>query len=184
MVGLREWSDRPEEDEPRRAKPRQQFRRVIGAVALIVLGAIILSGCGESAAPEAPSGRFVTVKPDSGVNVWTEIEIEASDFSDAPIIGEIDRLMRGLASDISAGRVTAGADVLHVQALIFVTSPDYERQKLGSIRFPLADFLSSGGDLNAADFVQLREYGAAEPFCRDPAHAEANFCLLFASGAT
>lgn len=139
---------------------------------------LALASCGS--APVA--GSFTEVKPDSGVNVWTEIEVQAGNPADPAIITEVQRLTRELAGDLRSGRLQAGAQVKHVQALIFVKTGE-EREKLGLIRFPLSAFIAAGGDINAADMVQFREFGAAKRYCADESRLSANFCINFATDA-
>ena len=151
-------------------------RYLAGAVA-----GIVLAGCST---PPPPSAKFTQVSPDSGVNVWTEVEVSAGTFSDPAIVSEIQRLLHELAADVKGGRVKPGPSVKYVQSLIFVASPDNSHQKLGVLRFPVADFVGQGGDLNAADTVQFVEYGAARPYCADAERRSSNFCIRAAADAT
>lgn len=144
----------------------------------MVLAALaMIGGC----TTEPPAARFTEITADSGVNVWAGVEVTAPHSRDPGAISASERLLGTLAADIKSGKVRPANEVKYVQALIVVRSGQ-EREKVGTIRWPLQQFVNSGGSLDAADSAQLNDLGAGKTYCDDASHRERAFCELAAAG--
>ncbi|MEJ6008659.1 hypothetical protein [Novosphingobium aquae] len=151
---------------------------------LILSTVLLMAACGTGA---PTSARFTEIQADSGVNVWTEIEIKAGAFTHPGIVEEIAKLETALQADIASGKVKSGPQVEYVQSLIFVDTASENHRKFGALRFPIAAFKSAqasiepGAILNAADMVQLAPgTGASQAYCSDSERRNkaSSFCSL------
>lgn len=156
---------------------------VISIMAIACLG---LGSCGEG-----PTGsRIAKILPDSGVNVWVEIEVSSPAPYHPDVVVEVAKLLDQTRTKLKAGTIKPGPEVQYVSAMVTTIGGDGNRFNFGNLRFPIEAFTASPlalGDprklLDAADMAEPGTgpgFQAAHAYCRDDANRDASpqFCGL------
>jgi len=156
---------------------------VISTLAIACLG---LGSCGEG--PTA--SRVAKILPDSGVNVWVEIEVSSPAPYHPDVVVEVAKLLDQTRGKLKAGSIKPGAEVQYVSAMVTTIGGDVNRFDFGNLRFPIGAFTASpatlGDPRKLLDTADMAEPGggpgfqAAHAYCRDDENRKASpqFCGL------